>query len=137
MSSIGLQRQATKETPVYIKSDQHVWVPALQVKTDNLTNTATVFVPNCKNEQDMLTLRSSNLSGKQNDQKVLVDLKQYPNNVLPMQNVNANTGNLEDYKDMVNLPFLHEVGIVIERLFCSVELRNYIQRIGRHLTPTF
>jgi hypothetical protein len=124
MSSIGLQRQATKDTPVYIKSDQHVWVPALQVKTDNLTNTATVFVPNCKNEQDMLTLRSSNL-------------KQYPNNVLPMQNVNANTGNVEDYKDMVNLPFLHEVGIVIERLFCSVELRNYIQRIGRHLTPTF
>jgi hypothetical protein len=111
MSSIGLQRQATKETPVYIKSDQHVWVPALQVKTDNPTNTATVFIPNYKNEQDMLTLRSSNLSGKQSDQKVLVDLKQYPNNVLPMQNVNANTGSLEDYKDMVNLPFLHEVGI--------------------------
>lgn len=41
-----------------------------------------------------------------------VDLSSYPNQCLPMQNVDAN-GNLENYKDMVELCFMHEVSASI------------------------
>lgn len=46
-----------------------------------------------------------------------VDVSSYPNNCLPMQNVDAN-GNLEDYKDMVELCFMHEVSICHDVSFC-------------------
>ena len=38
----------------------------------------------------------------------LIDLAEYPGGILPMQNVDS-SGRLEEYKDMVDLPFMHEV----------------------------
>jgi len=44
-----------------------------------------------------------------------IDLTNYPSKVLPMQNVDA-SGNLEDYKDMVQLPYMHEVCVNLVNL---------------------
>jgi hypothetical protein len=93
-----------KVTQVYLRSDDHSWIPARQLKVYN--NKATVAVPKFKNEQELMSC------GRRSKQKYhkeqVVDLTDYPNNVLPMLNVDAH-GNLEDYKDMVELPFMHEV----------------------------
>ena len=107
----------TKVTPVYIRSTDHIWVPALQVQHNATTNEAIVLVSKYKNEHDML-LQSIRPMEKRNTKKpsqtttttkMTIPLKEYTNHVLPMQNTNANTGYLEEYKDMVDLPFLHEV----------------------------
>ena len=97
--------EKSKITHVFLRSADHVWIPALQLKTHN--GKATVAVPKFANEQDMLHCVDASKKSRYNDNQI-VDLKEYPNNVLPMQNVNAN-GNPEEYKDMVDLPFMHEV----------------------------
>jgi hypothetical protein len=102
-----VEQEQNKITHVYLRSEDHCWVPALQLKT--FDGKAKVAVPVFKNQQDILSC------GKQGKQRYhdnqVVDLKDYSNNVLPMQNVDSN-GNLEEYKDMVNLPFMHEVSTV-------------------------
>lgn len=96
----------TEDSPVshvYLRSAQHGWVPALQVKVDG--NKANVCRPVFKSEKDLMSCpKKQKLAPNE-----LVDLRDYPNQCLPMQNVDAN-GHLEDYKDMVQLPFMHEVG---------------------------
>jgi hypothetical protein len=94
-----------KVTPVYLRSAQNVWVPALQLKTHN--GKATVAVPKVKSEQDMLHCAKASKNFRYHDNET-IDLREYPNGVLPLQNVDCN-GNLEDYMDMVDLPFMHEV----------------------------
>jgi hypothetical protein len=97
-----------KITPVYLKSANHTWVPALQLKVHN--GKATVGVPKFNNgESDMMTCAKASKTFPYHDNQI-VDLKDYPNGILPMQNVDSN-GNLEEYKDMVDLPFMHEVRI--------------------------
>ena len=59
-----------------------------------------------------------------------VDLKDYDNGVLPLQNVDSN-GALNEVADMVKLPYLHEVSTFLnisfhcrndfEKSICSVE----------------
>lgn len=44
-------------------------------------------------------------------QMCTVDLKQYPEQVLPLQNVDEN-GKLTTVEDMVDLPYLHEAAIL-------------------------
>ena len=41
-------------------------------------------------------------------EKMTVEMKDYPNSALPLQNVDEH-GNLNEVEDMVDLPFLHEV----------------------------
>jgi hypothetical protein len=94
-----------KVTPVYLRSAQNVWVPALQLKTHN--GKATVAVPKVKSEQDMLHCAKASKTFRYHDNET-IDLKEYPNGALPLQNVDCN-GNLEDHMDMVDLPFMHEV----------------------------
>jgi hypothetical protein len=104
-----VKEEQSKVTPVYLRSADHTWVPALQLKLHG-DGKATVAIPKFKNgEQDMMNCAKASKSFPYNDNQV-VDVKQYPNGVLPMQNVDAN-GNLEEYKDMVDLPFMHEVRI--------------------------
>lgn len=98
-----------KVTPVYIKSKESTWVPALQLKTYN--GRATVSVPKFKSEREMLNCAKASRTLKYENQ--VIDLKDYENGVLPMQNVDSN-GNVEDYKDMVDLPFMHEVRTDVE-----------------------
>lgn len=92
-------------TPVYIKSNENVWVPALQLKTHE--GKATVSVPKFRNEQAMMHCSKKSKTFKYHDNQV-VDMSGYENGHLPLQNTDSN-GNLEEYKDMVDLPFMHEV----------------------------
>jgi hypothetical protein len=103
------KEEAPKVTPVYIRSADHSWVPALQLKT--LDGKATVSVPKFSSgEKDMLQCLKASKQFPYQANNQSVDLKEYPNSLLPVQNVDSN-GNLEDYKDMVDLPFMHEVRI--------------------------
>jgi hypothetical protein len=96
---------ANTVTHVYLRSNDHEWIPALQLKSGN--GKATVAVPKFNNERDMLNCAKASKYFKYNDNQV-VNLNDYANGVLPMANVDA-SGNPDEYKDMVNLPFMHEV----------------------------
>lgn len=91
--------------PVYIQSEEHCWVPALQLKTHD--GMAKITVPKFKNEADMMNCAPKSKHFKYHDNQ-MVSLKDYVGNTLPMQNVDRH-GNVEDFKDMVDLPFMHEV----------------------------
>lgn len=95
----------SKATPVYVRSDENCWVPALQLKTYN--GKATVSVPVFKTEQNMLGCGKASRKQRYNENQI-VELKHYPGGALPLQNVDSN-GSLQDFKDMVDLPFMHEV----------------------------
>ena len=82
---------------------KHAWVPATLLKTEG--DKATVEVPVYKDEQAMIC--DGGRSAKEKDQRV-VKLKDYPNKVLPLQNIDGNN-NMPEYADMVMLPYLHEV----------------------------
>ena len=89
---------------VYIRSKDNAWVPGRLTESDG--KSATVVVQKYKNEQEMIQ-NSSKTSGITVDH-VEVNLKEYENGLLPLQNVD-DRGRLSDYEDMVNLPYLHEV----------------------------
>jgi hypothetical protein len=97
-------------TPVYIRSSEHSWIPALQLKVHPCGTKATVAIPKFHDEKGMLhCAKASQTYGYQENQ--VISLKDYPNNVLPMQNIDCN-GCLQDYMDMVDLPFMHEVRLI-------------------------
>lgn len=93
-----------KVTQVYLRSSEHCWIPALQLKTTN--GKARIALPKFKTEQELMSCSRQGKKFYHDSQ--LIDLADYTNGVLPMQNVDAN-GSIEDYKDMVELPFMHEV----------------------------
>lgn len=93
--------------PVYVRDEESTWAPALQVHSSG--NRAVVVRPVFKTEQQMLQCGDKQKYTKEET----VDLASYSNKVLPMQNVDA-SGNLEDYKDMVALPYLHEVRYLLD-----------------------
>lgn len=89
---------------VFIRDDEYGWRPAVQEKING--NKAIVRVPDYPSEQAMAC------DGGRNAKKGVtreINLKDYPSNVLPLQNVDAN-GDLIECADMVKLPYLHEVG---------------------------
>ena len=87
---------------VYIRHDEHGWIPGRLLETSNLT--AVVSVLPYTNQQDIGSLKLV----KKPAQKVTVNLQEYPNQALLLQNVNED-GKLQQVDDMVDLPFLHEV----------------------------
>eukprot|EP00977_Amphora_coffeiformis_P004681 scaffold1001_cov169-Amphora_coffeaeformis.AAC.28 len=91
--------------PVYVRDEQSAWAPALQIHSNG--SKAVVVRPIFKTEQQMLQCGDKQKYTKEET----IDLTTYPNKVLPMQNVDA-SGNLEDYKDMVQLPYMHEAAIL-------------------------
>ena len=103
--------EETMSSHVYLRDPDHIWIPAVQLQTQG--GSATVSIPEFKAEQDMLSSGGNANQKFQRDNQV-IELKDYPSQVLPMQNVDSN-GRLEEYKDMVNLPFLHEVRICDRR----------------------
>jgi hypothetical protein len=106
-AATGKNKKSSNEpTHVYIKDATSSWIPALQMKAPS-NGKATVKVPEFRSEQDILSTMP-NWPTTIEGESVVIDLKDYPNQVLPMQNVDAN-GRLEEYKDMVELPYLHEV----------------------------
>ena len=89
---------------VYVRHPEYAWVPGRVLNSDG--KTATVAVQKFKNEDEML-VNTANTSGL-SIQEQKVNLKEYENGVLPMQNVD-DRGKLSVFEDMVNLPYLHEV----------------------------
>lgn len=65
-------------------------------------------VPHYKDEQAIVCDGGITATKKT---KTTVTLSKYPNNVLPLQNVTGK-GELIEYPDMVDIPFLHEVSRV-------------------------
>jgi len=90
---------------VYVKSEDHAWVPARLLETDAATGEAAVSVPEYKDEQ---SIQSDGGRGAKRASRQQVRLDEYPNRALPLQNVDSE-GNLRQVDDMVDLPFLHEV----------------------------
>lgn len=97
------KKKETNSSHVFIKDEEYGWRPAVQEKISG--GKAIVTVPEYKTEQSMQCDGGRN--GKKGEQ-VEINLKDYPNGVLPLQNVNSN-GDLNEYSDMVKLPYLHEV----------------------------
>ncbi|KAL7577779.1 hypothetical protein ACA910_010536 [Epithemia clementina (nom. ined.)] len=99
------------DTYVYVRSEDHAWVPAIQIwASKDGKPRATVIRPIFKTEQQMMQCGSRSTL-KKSVKEYEVDLSEYPNGLLPMQNVDAN-GNLEGYPDMVALPFMHEAALL-------------------------
>ena len=88
---------------VFIKDPEYAWVPASLNKEEN--GKAYVSVPQYPNEQ---AITSDGGKGAKKPVEQVVNLKDYPHKVLPLQNTDAN-GMLLEFSDMVHLPYLHEV----------------------------
>jgi hypothetical protein len=88
---------------VYVRSEDHGWVPARVIRTNEEQQEAVVAIDRCDEEQDML------LCGFGKEMETFtVDLKAYIGHVLPLQNTD-DRGKLKDYEDMADLLYLHEV----------------------------
>jgi hypothetical protein len=77
---------------VYIQDKNDGWLPANVLSIDGGSVVVKVYNVDSNTELDQRT----------------VNLKDYPNSALPLQNVDA-TGTLLVMPDMVDLPSLHEV----------------------------
>ncbi|KAL3924551.1 MAG: hypothetical protein SGILL_000976 [Bacillariaceae sp.] len=95
-----------KQAFVFLKDPDYAWIPAKLVRSSG--NVADVQIPEYADEQ--ATICDGGKKAK-NWIEAEVDLSDYNKGVLPMQNVDEN-GNLKKFADMVELPFLHEAGIL-------------------------
>ena len=122
------------DSHVYVQCKKHHWVPARIV--EKRKDSAVVSVPQYRDEQSIL---SDAGKGALKYVRKTVKLSSYTNAVLPLQNVDE-MGWLDEEKDMVNLPFLHEVR------FCSDEWLGFLTTclctgrppfctISNHVTP--
>jgi len=91
---------------VYILHKEFAWHPATLDKIEG--DKATVTVPIYPDEQ---SIASDGGRGASKKETQTIALKNYTANVLPLQNVDKN-GNLIEFPDMVELPSLHEAGIL-------------------------
>jgi len=91
------------DSHIYVRSKQHHWVPARVVEKKG--DLVTVSIPVYDDEQRIL---SDGGKGARKYIRETIDLNNYSNKVLPLQNVDE-MGWLNEEKDMVDLPFLHEV----------------------------
>jgi hypothetical protein len=88
---------------VYIRSDEHAWVPARLIEQDK--ETAKVAIPQYEAEEFIASDGGKNAVGFKS---AIIKLKDYPNRTLPLQNCKPD-GTLLEVDDMVDLPYLHEV----------------------------
>jgi myosin-5 len=95
-----------KSAYVFIRDPEYAWIPA--IKDTSNDKTAQVRVPQYASEQATICDGGATAKGWEDEE---VALKEYNRGVLPMQNVDGN-GYLKSYPDMVNLPFLHEAGLL-------------------------
>ena len=120
---------------VYLRSDEHAWIPAKVVEhpedDDNSNNEVTVKIPLYKDERRIV---SDGGRTAQRFQKKTISLNDYSNHALPLQNVDEN-GNLLVVEDMVDLAFLHEVRFR-KHLLSRTEKSNLSGRCLTHL-PSF
>jgi hypothetical protein len=91
-------------TLCYVKDPDFAWVPATLEKTEG--DKAHVTIPQYRDEQSIMS--DGGRAAKGEPESKVIDLKDYPHKVLPLQNVDKN-GCLTEHADMVKLPYLHEV----------------------------
>jgi len=101
----------TSASKVYIRDKKYSWIPATIVSTDKASNTAVVVVDLPEDWVDTTSGASAGLLGKEDKREVIVKLSSYPGGELPRQNIDEN-GKLLAKSDMVDLPNLHEAGIL-------------------------
>lgn len=95
-----------KNAFVFLKDPEYAWIPAKLIRSSG--NVADVEIPEYSDEQSTIC------DGGRTAKKMIdaeVDLSDYNQGVLPMQNVDEN-GRMKVYPDMVELPFLHEAAIL-------------------------
>jgi hypothetical protein len=90
---------------VYIHDDKYAWIPARVERTSDDGSTADVVIPEYKDER---SIQSDGGRRAKRFRKETINLSDYPNKALPLQNVDER-GNLKEVGDMVDLSFLHEV----------------------------
>ena len=78
---------------VFVRSDEHAWLPARLLEQSSENAAVQVFEPQADGTM------------KLSPDEQIVDLMDYPNSSLPLKNVNP-------HGDMIDLPFLHEPGIL-------------------------
>jgi hypothetical protein len=106
LSSLTPSEVVTQTTNhVYIRDDKYAWIPARVEKTSDDGSTADVVIPEYKDER---SIQSDGGRRAKRFRKETVNLLDYPNKALPLQNVDEK-GNLKEVGDMVDLSFLHEV----------------------------
>jgi hypothetical protein len=110
------KQEAKGSSNVFVRDDEFAWRPAVQEKV--VGDKAYVQLWNYPNEKAIAC--DGGRAGKRGE-TITVNLKEYPSNVLPLQNVDAN-GNLLEFADMVKLPYLHEVSSSSERHSASDSL---------------
>ena len=105
---------------VYISSKDYGWLPAKVISIDDATNKTTVEVKDYEDDLLIPACEVGRISSPTAAQvrrgnrtvpskQIEVDLKDYSEGVLPLQNVDED-GRLIEVSDMVDLSFLHEVG---------------------------
>jgi hypothetical protein len=116
---------------VYIHSDDYAWLPARVVAQQPDDEEVTVQVPVYKSERQM---KSDGGRSATSFRKQQIKLADYPNQALPLQNVNEQ-GQLLMVEDMVDLPFLHEVRAYNNRADLRVGWEERSRTISEPHTP--
>jgi hypothetical protein len=89
---------------VYVHDKEHFWVPAKIIQLDD--QKVQVSIAKWRDQQEIV---GGCVEVPLHRQELLhVNLKDYPNASLPLQNVTAH-GEQQDVPDMVDLMYLHEV----------------------------
>lgn len=110
-----------KSAFVFLKDPEYAWIPAKLIRSSG--NVADVEIPEYVDEQSTIC------DGGRSASKMIdaeVDLSDYNQGVLPMQNVDQN-GRMKVYPDMVELPFLHEVRNLSSHLLKSAAASIFLR----------
>ena len=94
-----------KVSHAYILDKEDSWIPCQVVEQNSSTGEVVVSIPEYKDQQSIKC--DAGRTAKRKNRKTVL-LKDYPNQALPLQNVDED-GRLKQVEDMVDLPFLHEV----------------------------
>ena len=96
----GPESRIKAKKNVFIRSDEHAWLPARIVDQTDEEAVVQVFDLQSVGEGEERSRDSTTVSPPR---EITVRLKDYPpQNALPLKNVN-------EYGDLIDLPFLHEV----------------------------
>lgn len=92
-----------KVSHAYVLDSDDSWIPCQVVEQSS--EEVIVSIPEYKDQQSIRC--DAGRTARRKNQKTVL-LKDYPNQALPLQNVDEE-GRLQQVEDMVDLPFLHEV----------------------------
>mmetsp|Transcript_37818 Transcript_37818/g.55694 ORF Transcript_37818/g.55694 Transcript_37818/m.55694 type:complete len:1372 (+) Transcript_37818:176-4291(+) len=99
----------TASNNIYIQDKEHGWLPGRIITSTSTTATVLYYTNPPKTSASHFI--SEKDRRKKKVEEINVDLKDYPSNALPLQNIDEE-GKLVEVEDMVDLPFLHEAAIL-------------------------